>query len=124
MKRKIFWLRISYWIPALGDFLIAILVLIPEINGETHYSLTMGMMASAGFSWGVLLIFADRKPLERRWILLPTMLIASLLGIVTALAGFSGIISMTRTIVRVTAYIAVVALVSFSYFNTKQIKES
>ncbi len=124
MKRKIFWLRISYWVPALADFLIAILVLIPEMNGETHYSLPMGMMASAAFSWGVLLIFADRKPLERRWILLPTILIASLLGIVTAMDGFSGIISVTRTIVRVTAYIVIVALLSFSYFNTRQIKES
>ena len=123
MENKILLLRISYWIPALCDYLLAVLVMIPELNGAAGYSITMGMMSSAAFSWGTMLIFADRKPVERRWVLLPTMLIVLLLGTVTAIAGFSGTVSAARTILRVTLYAAVLILVSYSYFTTKQLKE-
>lgn len=123
MKREIIWLRISYWTAAIGDFLVAILVLIPEKNGETHYSIPMGMMASAAFSWGVLLIFSDRKPYERRWILLPTILVASLLAIVNILAVFSSITLVVSPFIRITPFIVVVALLTFSYFNARQVKQ-
>ena len=38
----------------------------------------MGLMSAVAFSWAVLLIVADRKPVERRWVLLPTTLVAFL----------------------------------------------
>jgi hypothetical protein len=36
MKNNVKWLRISYWAGAIGDFSIAILVLIPERMGVLH----------------------------------------------------------------------------------------
>jgi hypothetical protein len=36
-------------------------------------------MSAVAFSWGILLIFADRRPFERRWILIPTIIVVALL---------------------------------------------
>ena len=82
MKRQILLLRISYWAAAIADFSIAILVLITERMGLTEIEYPMGLLSAIAFSWGVLLLIADRKPLERRWILIPTILVVSLLTIV------------------------------------------
>ena len=38
MDTKIRWLRVSYWVAAIADFLVCISVLIPERVGETQYS--------------------------------------------------------------------------------------
>jgi drug/metabolite transporter (DMT)-like permease len=119
MDKKIRWLRISYWTGALGDFLIAGMVLIPEINAETHFSLPMGMMSAAAISWGVMLLVADRKPIERRWILLPTMLVVALLGVVMILGGFAGLIPASSSIIRALAFLAVFILLFFSYHLSK-----
>ena len=73
MKSKITWLRISYWTAAIADFGIAISVLIPERVGLTTFVYPMGLISAVALSWGILLLIADRKPFERRWILIPTM---------------------------------------------------
>ena len=79
MDKKIRWLRIAYWTAALADFVIAILVLIPARMGVSNYVYPMGLMSAVAFSWGVLLILADRHPLKRRWILIPTIIVVALL---------------------------------------------
>jgi hypothetical protein len=89
MKRQILLLRISYWAAAISDFSIAILVLIPERMGLTEIEYPMGLVSAIAFSWGVLLLIADRKPLERRWILIPTILVVSLLTIVRIIFGIN-----------------------------------
>jgi hypothetical protein len=43
-------LRISYWAGAIGDFLIAILALIPERMGVLSYCYPMGLMSVVAFS--------------------------------------------------------------------------
>ena len=73
-------LRASYWVAAIVDLIIDILVMIPEIMGVTGFVYPMGLMSAVAFSWAVLLIIADRKPVERRLVLLPTMLEAFLLA--------------------------------------------
>ena len=72
-------LRTSYWVAAIADFVIAFLVLIPARMGVDAFVYPMGLMSAVAFSWGVLLIIADREPMARRWILLPTMLVVFLL---------------------------------------------
>ena len=82
MKKHILLLRLSYWTAAIADFGIAILVLIPEKMGLTEIVYPMGLVSAVAFSWGILLLTADRKPLERRWILIPTIIVVGLLSIV------------------------------------------
>jgi len=65
MKSKIIFLQIGYWTAAIADFVIAISVLIPERMGLTEFVYPMGLVSVIAFSWGILLIIADRKPVER-----------------------------------------------------------
>jgi hypothetical protein len=82
MSRQILLLRFSYWAAAIADFYIAILVLIPERMGLGAIEYPMGLLSVIAFCWGVMLLMADRQPFERRWILIPTILVVALLTIV------------------------------------------
>ena len=95
MKSKITWLRISYWIAAIADFGIAVSVLIPERVGMTEFVYPMGLMSVVALSWGILLLIADRKPIERRWILIPTILVVALLTGFRLYAAFIGLIDFS-----------------------------
>lgn len=119
MDKRIKWLRVSYWVAALADFLVCISVLIPERMGETQYSYPMGLMSAVAFSWGILLIFADRRPIERRWVLLPTILVVALLGSVGIHAALSGIMPMSRIIPTSIISVVILILLSFSYYNAR-----
>jgi hypothetical protein len=119
MKNKVIWLRISYWAGAIGDFLIAILVLIPERMGVSSYVYPMGLMSAVAFSWGCMLIWADREPLERKWILLPTILVGIMLLIAGIYSIYSGVISIKSYIPNLIIFPAMVILWSFSYFNAR-----
>jgi hypothetical protein len=61
MTRSILLLRLSYWIAAIADFIVAILVLIPERMGEDEVAYPMGLASVTIFSWTVMLLIADRK---------------------------------------------------------------
>ncbi len=79
MDNAIRWLRISFWAGAILDVLAAIQMLFPAVFAATgglsnfhpgrDYSYAMGMGAALMLGWTVLLIWADRKPLERKGIL-------------------------------------------------------
>ncbi len=83
MDKRILWLRIAYWTGAVLDGLWVIPMLFPEIGlsiygitdmeitGGLRYALAVGAALMAG--WTVLLIWADRKPVERRGIILLTV---------------------------------------------------
>ena len=117
MKNKVVWLRISYWAGAIADFLIAILVLIPERMGVTAYCYPMGLMSAVAFSWGCMLIWADRKPLDRRWILLPTILVGIMLQIAEIYSVYAGAIPIK--IPNIIIGVILVILWSFSYYNAR-----
>ena len=117
MKSKITWLRISYWTAAVADFGIAIAVLIPERVGLTEFVYPMGLISVEAFSWGILLLIADRKPMERRWILIPTLIVVILLSTVRIYAAFKGMIEFSLTYVIVG--VVILSLLVFSYVNSK-----
>ena len=75
-------LRLGYWATAIADFSIAVLVLIPERMALSDIAYPMGLTSTIAFSWGILLLIADRKPVERRWVLIPTMIVVGLLSLV------------------------------------------
>jgi len=82
-KRKTHWLRVSYWVGAVIDGLWIIPMLFPQIAGALYgikdfnpggdYRYAMGVGAALMLGWTVLLLWADRKPVERRGVLLLTI---------------------------------------------------
>ena len=119
MKNNVKWLHISYWAGAIGDFSIAILVLIPERMGVPSYVYPMGLMSAVAFSWGCMLIWADRKPLERKWILKPTILVGTMLLIAVIYSVFAGAIPLKSVIANLILLPAMIILWSFSYYNAR-----
>ena len=122
MNNKIRWLRISYWAGAIGDFLIAILVLTPIRMGVPSYVYPMGLISALSFSWGCMLIYADREPLVRKWILLPTILAGSLLLIAGVYSVYAGVISIRSLIPNLILFPAMIMLWGFSYYNARDIE--
>ena len=119
MKNKVRWLRISYWAGAIGDFALAILVLIPKRMGVPSYVYPMGLMSAVAFSWGCMLIWADREPLERKWILKPTILVGTMLLIAVVYSVYAGAIPLKSVIANLISLPAMIILWSFSYYNAR-----
>jgi len=119
MKNNVKWLRISYWAGAIGDFSIAILVLIPERMGVPSYVYPMGLMSAVAFSWGCMLIWADREPLKRKWILKPTILVGTMLFIAVIFSVYSGAITLKSVITNLILLPAMIILWSFSYYAAR-----
>ncbi len=124
MRNKINWLRISYWIAGIADFIVAILTLIPSRMGVDQHVYPMGMVSAIAASWGVLLIMADREPVQRRWILVPTMLVVALLGAVALHAGLVGLVPLLRIIPSTIASLVVFSILAYSYVNSRDLARS
>ena len=105
MDRSVFWLRISFWVGAITDAVAGVAMLCPSLiafaygldnfNPGAEYRYAMGLAAALMFGWTALLIWADRKPLERKGILLITVFPA-IIGLMAAeaYAVKSGFISL------------------------------
>ena len=112
-----FWLRLSFWVAAIADFLVAVMVLIPDLPGDV-YVISMGQMSAIAFSWGVLLLMAVRKPLQNRWIALPTMLVVFLLGAVSLHALITGLLPASVLIPGLAASVLVFTLLLVGYIKS------
>lgn len=83
MDKEVFHLRLCYWIGAIFDAVMVFPLLSPKILGimfgipDFNPGLDFRMISFVGAAlmagWTVLLIWADRRPLERRDILLITL---------------------------------------------------
>ena len=114
MKKSIILLRLSYWIAATADFIIAILVWMPERMGVVEITYPMGLASVIAFSWAVMLLIADRKPVERRWVLIPTILVVALITIIRVKFSLDEAIEYNLTLVLFA--IALIMLMTYSYF--------
>jgi hypothetical protein len=130
MTAEVRWLRISYWVGAIVDLLAAVGLLVPPIGSIVYgissfdpgsdYQYAAGVAASLMLGWTVLLLWADRRPLERRGVLMLTVcpvlvgLIAS--GVLAVRAGFVSIVAMVPTWVL---QLALCALFLFSYLRSR-----
>jgi len=114
MKKPVLLLRMSYWIAAIADFGIAILVWIPERMGVTEIVYPMGLASVVIFSWAVLLLVADRKPLERRWILIPTILVVALITFARTTFSLDGTIEFSIALLLFA--IALIIFMAYSYY--------
>ena len=82
-KQTILLLHIAYWVGIIADAISTIILLLPELAqsafglsdipiGEEYFYISR-MAASLMLGWTFLLFWADRKPVERRGILLLTI---------------------------------------------------
>jgi len=103
------WLRVSYWMGAVADGVMVVAMLYPpllrsllgvsgaEVDVETRCALAMGSSLMAG--WTVLLLWADRKPLERSGVLILTVFPVIVgLALATAYGAWGGYITLSRAI--------------------------
>ena len=114
MTKSILLLRLSYWIAALADFAIAILTWIPERMGVTEIVYPGGLASVIAFSWGVMLLIADRKPFERRWILVPTILVVTLITVTRLKFSLDGTIEFS--LILLIFGVSLIALMTYSYY--------
>lgn len=114
---EVTWLRTSYWAGAAADVLIGVLTLIPGRVGETEFRYPMGLAATLMFCWAGLLLWADRKPLERRGVLVPTVAVIVGLMAAGAYAAATGIFPLQRIIPTTVLGVALIVLFGFSYLK-------
>ena len=122
MKSKIILLRISYWVGALADGLATFRMLNPKLAFGFEYRYALGLGAVLMLGWTFLLIWADRKPLERKGVLLLTVF-PVLTGIlmVEIYAVAAGLMTMEEMAPTGSFIMALIVLFSFSYFNAKSV---
>ena len=118
--RNMTWLHMSYWVPAIGDFVLAIFALVPQLSGVERLGYHQGFFAAAAVSWGIMLIVADRQPLERRWVLIPTLLVIVLIGAAALLNLLAGIMPMKLGLPLVVSTGLMCLLIAFSYRTPNQ----
>ena len=118
MTKPILLLRLSYWIAAIADFVIAILAWMPERMGVSEVAYPMGLASVIALSWGVLLLIADRKPIERQWILIPTILVVALITIVRTGFSLEGFIELN--IALLVFAIGLIILMTYSYYYSSK----
>lgn len=73
----------------------------------------MVLTSAIALSWGVMLLIADRKPVERRWVLIPTILVVGLLTSVRVIFALKGVIEISLGLLLFG--ISLIILMAYSY---------
>jgi hypothetical protein len=134
MKNPTTLLRISYWLGAVVDGFMVVPMLSPRVGGvlfgiedfdpgdEYRYAMMIG--ASLMLGWTVLLIWADRRPLERKGVLLitvfPVIIGLALAGVYAVKVGMIGVERMIPTWVLQTILLV---LFSYSYYSATRAQD-
>ena len=98
-------------------------MLFPKIAYGVEYRYALGLGASLMLGWTFLLVWADRKPLERKGVLLLTVfpvITGILLAEIYAVAN--GLITFEKMLPTGIFLVALIALFSFSYFNGRGVE--
>jgi hypothetical protein len=132
VNQAVLWLKVSFMIGAVIDAIALIPMLIPgaaklfwgfeDFSGMYYFA--MGMGASLMLAWTLLLLWAYRKPVERRYIALFTDIIV--LGIATVEIGsFSaGNIQFNKIVVSLVSQVVLLGLFSYSFIVSGKAQKS
>ena len=121
-------LRISYWWGILADGVMTILMLWPQgflrfmnANLENGTSFAYGLANGAPlmFGWTLLLFWADRKPVQRKDILLLTLPVVFGYVLIKIHAIFSGIGAWQDSILLFIHQAALMGMFIFSYLQNR-----
>lgn len=124
-------LRVSYWVGAIFDALVIVPMLSPKVasvafgiskfNPGSDYRYAIYTAASLMLGWVFLLIWADRKPVERRGVLLLTIF-----PVLTGLV-ISGVYAVTSNLIPINMMLPtwivqgmLALLFGFSYLNANR----
>lgn len=114
------WLKASYIIGAVADGFIGILMLLPGRMGETEFRYAMGLGASLMFGWTALLLWAYKRPMERKGVLVLTIFPA-ISGLMAT--GFwavaAGQFPAEKIVPSSILGTAIILLMGFSYWRAK-----
>jgi hypothetical protein len=134
MNTRILWLRISYWTGAIIDALAfiplvdsniwAALNQVPNFHADWAFRYSQAFAASFMAGWTVLLIWADRNPLERRGVL-PITVFPVVVGLnsVRYMLYMGGLVPVPFTALGIILPVTISVLFLFSYaysFGGKQ----
>lgn len=133
MKNNIRTLRIAYWTGAVLDFFATVLLLKPEYSMflfgikeytiDSRYLYVSRIAASLMFGWTILLIWADRKPVERRGIILITIIPVVLgLAMASVLVVRAGFIAPIKMLPLWILYAVLISSYLIIYYQTKSKK--
>lgn len=131
-SKAIKFLRVSYWGGAIFDALLLIPMLSTKVASDafgiqnftpgSDYRYAIYIAASLMAGWVSLLIWADRKPIERRGVLLLTVIpvLTSLIfsGVYAVVSGFIPVDNMLPTWIMQGM---LVLLFGFSYLNANKL---
>jgi hypothetical protein len=118
MENATKWLRASFYYGAVADALVGVLILIPSRMGEAEFTFAMGLAASLMFGWTALLVWGSRAPMERRGVLLLTIVpVIAGLAASTAWAFIAGVFPLSRAIVWAVVLLSLIVLLGFSYLK-------
>ena len=116
MEKEVRWLKASYIVGAVADGLIGILMLLPGRMGEAEFRYPRGLGSSVMLGWTALLLWAYKRPMERKGVLLLTIfpVISGLMatGIWAVAAGHFAVQKIVPSSILGTALIL---LMGFSY---------
>ncbi len=82
--------------------------------GLVEIAYPMGLFSVIAFSWTLMLLMADRKPIERKWVLIPTIIVVTLITIVRVIFSLGETIEFNLTLLLFG--IALIILMTYSYF--------
>lgn len=129
MTKGTHWLRISYWVGALADAVAAFVMLsqaifavespLSKYTPEVAYRYAMGLGGSLMFGWTVLLLWADRNPVERRGVLAITSVVVIGLVVCSLYALYSRFIPLTTMAPVVVFQILLILIFAYSYWITR-----
>jgi hypothetical protein len=129
MKNKILLLRISYWLGAIIDGFVAIQLLLPSFwasfdglkayTASTTLNFSLGIASALMFGWAFLLIWANGKPLERKGVLLLTV-VPVILGLMlnNVSVVMSGLRPFQSALPELLLQAALIVLFVFSYVDS------
>ena len=129
MNNRIRWLRISYWTGAIVDALACIPLVnsdvwafinqVPNFHAGWDFRYSQAFAAVFMAGWTVLLLWADRAPLERRGVLAITVfpVVVGLNG-VRYMLYLGGLAAEPFTAFGIALPVTLTVLFLFSYFNS------
>jgi FtsH-binding integral membrane protein len=134
MKAGTRWLRISYWTGAIVDGLAAISMLATAIFGfggglsglppGAEYRYALGLGGSLMVGWTALLIWADRRPQERKGVLLLTVFPVITGIVLTGIAAVrAGLVPLPKMLPGIIVPAVVGALMTVAYLGATVSKQ-
>lgn len=99
-KRKLFLIKTAYWLGIIADAFWSIGLLFPRIfsiltgnsdfNPDLQFRLVMSIGGIVIAGWTILLLWAVRKPIERKFVILLTAILVVGLSIVALIGYLNG----------------------------------